>query len=334
MQNTAKSVTIIDVAKRAGVSKSTVSLLLTKSEKVGYESRQKILKAIDELGYVYNRDAAAMRSKRSNLIGIIINDLTNPLMAELATSLEKTLNESGLQAMIVSTNNNLELQTSAVKNLKEYNAAAFIICPVANTCAKWLDTQSAQHNVITLMREVPFSAAPCILPDYKKASHVATMHILAQGVTNIAFIGCELTMSESLALQSGFNTACSQHSITPLTAIACSHNQALSAKNTFLNTYKQNPQLNAVVCANDIIAQGVIAAIHSLNLPANQTIKVISCHHLPNYSVTPCSLSTVVINTDEIAKRSFLVVQELLQNTTPPVKTLVNVNLQIRDSSQ
>ncbi|MBH0037923.1 LacI family DNA-binding transcriptional regulator [Pseudoalteromonas sp. SWN166] len=331
MYNKAKSVTIFDVAKRAGVSKSTVSLVLTQSDKVGNASKQKILKAIDELGYVYNRDAAAMRSKRSNLVAIVINDLTNPTMAQLATSLQLLLNENGLQAMIVSSNNSLELQANAVKNLKEYNAAAFIICPVANTCAQWLDTLSAQHKVITLMSEVPFSSAPCVLPDYKKASHVASMHLLAQGVTDIAFIGSELTLNDSQALQSGFNTACAQHSITPFAPIHCEVNTALSAKHAFIEAYNHNPVLNAVVCANDIIAQGVIAAINSLT---HHCIKVVSCHHIPNSAVINNHLTTVAISTTDIAKRCLLILQELLQNTAPPVKTLVNVNLQIRDSSQ
>ena len=78
MHNKAKSVTIFDVADLAGVSKSTVSLVLTQSKKVSDKSKQKVLKAIDELGYVYNRDAAAMRSKRSNLIAVVIDDLTDP----------------------------------------------------------------------------------------------------------------------------------------------------------------------------------------------------------------------------------------------------------------
>jgi LacI family transcriptional regulator len=334
MQNKAKSVTIFDVADLAGVSKSTVSLVLTQSDKVGNTSKQKVLKAIDELGYVYNRDAAAMRSRRSNLVAIVINDLTNPFMAHLATNLESLLNTCGLQAMIISSNNNLDLQSNAVKNLKEYNAAAFIICPVANTPAQWLDALAENYKVVTLMREVPFSTAPCVLPDYKKASHVASMHLLAQDVTHIAFIGSDLSLSDSQALQNGFNTACSQHTITPLPAINCNHNTALSAKNAFIEAYKHYPQLNAIVCAHDIIAQGVMAAIHTPLLPNSRPIKVVSCQHLPNYAVMPCSLSTVVINADEIAKRCHLILQELFQNTTPPVKTLVNVTLQIRDSSQ
>ncbi|TMN94278.1 LacI family DNA-binding transcriptional regulator [Pseudoalteromonas sp. S558] len=334
MHNKAKSVTIFDVADLAGVSKSTVSLVLTQSDKVSDKSKQKVLKAIDALGYVYNRDAAAMRSRRSNLVAIIINNLNDPYMARLATSLEHLLNENGLQAMILSSNSSLEQQKNAVKNLKEYNAAAFIICPVAHTCGKWLDTLSEQHKVITLMREVPFSVAPCVLPDYKKASHLACMHLLAQGVTHIAFMGHELTLSDSQALQSGFNSACSQHNVTPLVTIACGQNQPLDAKNAFIKAYKKQPQLNAVVCENDIIAHGVIAAIHSLNIPDSNNINVASCHHLPHYTVMPDNVSTVVINADDIAKRCHLILQELLQNISPPVKTLVNVNLQIRDSSQ
>lgn len=334
MHNKAKSVTIFDVADLAGVSKSTVSLVLTQSDKVSDKSKQKVLKAIDALGYVYNRDAAAMRSRRSNLVAIIINNLNDPYMAKLATSIEHLLNENGSQAMILSSNNSLEQQKNAVKNLKEYNAAAFIICPVAHTCGKWLDTLSEQYKVITLMREVPFSVAPCVLPDYKKASHLACMHLLAQGVTHIAFIGHELTLSDSQALQSGFKSACSQQNVTPLVTIACNQNQPLDAKNAFIEAYKKQPQLNAVVCANDIISQGVIAAIHSLNIPDSNNINVASCHHLPHYTVMPDNVSTVVINADDIAKRCHLVLQELLQNISPPVKTLVNVNLQIRDSSQ
>ncbi|WP_273050600.1 LacI family DNA-binding transcriptional regulator, partial [Pseudoalteromonas sp.] len=81
MHNKTKSVTIFDVADLAGVSKSTVSLVLTQSDKVSDKSKQKVLKAIDALGYVYNRDAAAMRSRRSNLVAIIINNLNDPYMA-------------------------------------------------------------------------------------------------------------------------------------------------------------------------------------------------------------------------------------------------------------
>jgi LacI family transcriptional regulator len=70
--------TIIDVAREAGVSKSTVSLVLQNSGGVREETRSQVREAMTRLGYVYNRSAAKMRSSSAGLIGLVINDLRNP----------------------------------------------------------------------------------------------------------------------------------------------------------------------------------------------------------------------------------------------------------------
>ena len=76
--NSKQSVTVHDVARVAGVSKSTVSLVLRGSDKASEKAKEKVHQAIKKTGYVYNREAAAMRSKSSDLVAIVINDLTNP----------------------------------------------------------------------------------------------------------------------------------------------------------------------------------------------------------------------------------------------------------------
>ena len=101
MKKSTGKVTVWDVAEQAQVSKSTVSLVLTNSDKVSKKSKEKVLAAIDKLGYVYNRDAAALRSKRSNLVALVINDLTNPYSAQLAVGLEKHIFELGMLPMLV-----------------------------------------------------------------------------------------------------------------------------------------------------------------------------------------------------------------------------------------
>ena len=80
--------TIIDVAKRAGVSKSTVSLVLRKSAAVRQETSDAVQRAMVELGYVYNRAAASMRSGGAGLIGVVINDIRNPFCSEFAAQLK------------------------------------------------------------------------------------------------------------------------------------------------------------------------------------------------------------------------------------------------------
>ena len=90
-----KRPTIVDVAKKAGVSKSTVSLVVRNSSSVRDKTRLAVLHAMEELGYVYNRSAANMRTGDAGLVGLIINDLTNPFFTEFATSLQMALIEKG-----------------------------------------------------------------------------------------------------------------------------------------------------------------------------------------------------------------------------------------------
>lgn len=90
-----KRVTLTDVARAAGVSKSTVSLVLNDSSLIKKETQQKVQQAIEQLGYVYNRFAANLRSQKSLTIGVVIDDLINPFFAEFTMGLEMTLAEHG-----------------------------------------------------------------------------------------------------------------------------------------------------------------------------------------------------------------------------------------------
>jgi len=99
----ARAVTIIDIAKSAGVLKSTVSLVLKKSPLVKEETRQQVTKTMNTLGYVYNRGAASLRRSRADLVGMVINDLSNPFFAELAIGIERALQNSGFIPFIAST---------------------------------------------------------------------------------------------------------------------------------------------------------------------------------------------------------------------------------------
>jgi Transcriptional regulators len=76
-------VTIVDVARRAGVSKSTVSLVLSGSELVAEATKLRVNEAMGALGYVYHRGAASLRAASSDLVGMIMGDLNNPFFAEL-----------------------------------------------------------------------------------------------------------------------------------------------------------------------------------------------------------------------------------------------------------
>ena len=95
--------TILDIARDAGVSKSTVSLVLQGSALIRPETAAKVRKAIADLGYVYNRGAANLRQAQSKIVGMVINDLTNSFFAELAVGMELSFQSAGIVQFIANT---------------------------------------------------------------------------------------------------------------------------------------------------------------------------------------------------------------------------------------
>ena len=116
--------TIIDVAKRAGISKSTVSLVLQNGPAVREETRALVRRAMAEIGYVYNRAAANMRMSNAGLIGLVINDLRNPFFTEFATSLQMALAERGYSTVIANTDESPQLQDQVVGSMIEHGVSA------------------------------------------------------------------------------------------------------------------------------------------------------------------------------------------------------------------
>ncbi|TMP42880.1 LacI family transcriptional regulator [Pseudoalteromonas citrea] len=332
--NKPEKVTIFDVAREAQVSKSTVSLVLTQSDKVSDKSKEKVLKAIDQLGYVYNRDAAALRSKRSNLIAVVINDLTNPYSAQLAVGLEKHIYALGMVPMLVNTGESYERQKQVVNTLKEYNVAAFIMCPAPGTEQTWTDNLvSSGFPVINIMREVPYSSAPTILPDNQKGTHLATSHILEQGITHIAFLGGIADISDFHERIAGFNSALQLKGIHDQKRIIQAPTNRQGGREAFNKLIEESPNIQAIICFSDVIAYGAIEAMRQHGLVPGKDIKVVGFDDLADSCLMQPALSSVRIDANDIGKRACQTLGEILNKAQPAVRTLVDVSVQIRESS-
>ncbi|QTL37363.1 LacI family DNA-binding transcriptional regulator [Pseudoalteromonas viridis] len=327
-------VTIFDVAREAQVSKSTVSLVLTHSDKVSDKSREKVLTAIDKLGYVYNRDAAALRSKRSNLVAVVINDLTNPYSAQLAVGLEKHIYALGLVPMLVNTSEDLTRQLQVVNTLKEYNVSAFVMVPAPGTTMEWVNQLiDSGFPVINIMREIPYSNAPCILPDNQKGTHLATLHLLDQGLERLAFLGGTPDISDYHERLGGFRSALALRQMTqPMPEITAQTNRQ-GGREAFSTLYAQAPNTQAVVCFSDVIAYGVMEAMREHGLVPGKDIKVVGFDDLADSRLMKPALSSVRIDADDIGKRTCQALAEIINKSQPAVRTLVDVSLQLRESS-
>ena len=156
---TREKATILDIAREAGVSKSTVSLVLQGSGLIRPETAGKVRKAIEDVGYVYNRGAANLRKAHSNVIGMVINDLTNPFFAELAVGMERVFQSAGVVPFIANTAENPVRQEEVLKSMMEQGVAGLIVSPARGTSADAF-RRMQQAGIPVVLRHAPPARGP------------------------------------------------------------------------------------------------------------------------------------------------------------------------------
>lgn len=325
-----KRPTIIDVAKAAGVSKSTVSLVLQNSQTVREDTRQSVRRAMADLGYVYNRSAAQMRSGKTGMIGLVINDLLNPFFAEFAVSLQAELAHRGFAAVIGNTDENPQMQDQVVGSMIEHGVSALIICPVYGggfdrliqsgiPTLQMLRKIDAQHD--------PF---PFIAPDYEHGSRLATQHFIDRGANRIAFVGGVDEHSVTQERQAGYLHMMQQAGQDPL--IFSGRATRAFGRDVVGELLTQG--VDAALCFNDMVSLGLLFGCQERDITVGPQFRIIGFDDIEAVGVTHPTLSSVHCDIAGIGAGAADHVMRWLQNgTPPPAQTRTPVSLVVRQSS-
>lgn len=299
MANNDRRPTIIDVARQAGVSKSTVSLVLQNSPLVKDATREQVRSVMNDMGYVYNRAAAKLRKSNPDLIGLVINDLRNPFFTEFATSLQMALSSRGYAAVIANTDENPETQTDVVGAMIEHGVAALIISPAYGGDASTFDAiERAGIPAMQVLRNVdprtdkfPFAA-----PDYVSGSREATEHLLNGGAKRIAFVGGLEGRGVTRERLSGYLDVLKGRGVEPLVLTG-------KATRTFGREIAKtiadhNPDVDAVICFNDQVALGMVSGCAEIGRSVGKDLKIVGfddieevAHSWPALSSVRCDIA-------------------------------------------
>ncbi len=133
MKRKSNKITIEDLAKMVGVSKTTVSLVLNgKAVSIGKETKKKILKLAEELNYVPNSIARSLATKKTNTIGVILPDISNPFFAEMTKAIEDASNNLGYNIILCNTENDRTKEDEYIKILLSRNIDGIIFIASGN----------------------------------------------------------------------------------------------------------------------------------------------------------------------------------------------------------
>lgn len=289
-----KRPTIIDVATRAGVSKSTVSLVLQQSPLVKQETREDVRRAMAEIGYVYNRSAANLRSANAGLIGLVINDLRNPFFTEFATSLQMALSARGYATVIANTDEDPRLQAQVVGAMLEHGVSALIVSPAYGEEAATFDA-IARANVpaLQVLRQVVDDTTrfPFAAPDYPTGSRLATEHLLAQGARHIAFVGGLEGRAVTQLRMSGYLATLAVRGLTPL-YLPGRPGRAFG-REAARRLAQEHPSIDAILSFNDLTALGLLTGCAELGRPVGTALKIVGFDDIEDCAQAFPALSSV-----------------------------------------
>ena len=327
--------TIIDVAKNAGVSKSTVSLVLQNSPSVREQTRVKVRQAMAAVGYVYNRAAANMRMSNAGLIGLVINDLRNPFFTEFAISLQMALSDRGYAVVIANTDEDPGVQARTVSTMIEHGVSAVIISPAYGDVSATFDAiiRAALPTMQVLRKVDPrTNLLPFAGPDYLAGSRVATRHLLDRGAKRVAFVGGLDGRAVTQERMAGYLEVLTAADMAPL-VLSGKSSRAFGREMAHVLA-RVHPDCDAVLCFNDLLALGMLTGCNELGRKVGTDIKVVGFDDIEEAAEAFPTLTTLRCDVASFGRSIAGTIVEWLENgRVPAPETRSPVELIVRKSS-
>jgi len=296
------SVSIRDVAQRAGVSIATVSRAVNRIPTVDPELAKRVWQAIDEVGYLPNTQARALVSGRSRMLGLIVSEITNPFFPELVQEFENLAVAKGYEVLIGSTNYEPARTESLIRRMLQRNVDGVAVMTFG------IEEELVQKLV---EREFPlvFVDAGPALPNirvlkvnYGEGIRQAVQHLAALGHRSIAFITGPLRLRSALARRDAFLKSMAELGLgVPAERMVEGDHTMEGGIVAMEQLIALNELPTAVLCSNDMSAIGALHALYRTTHNVPQEISVVGFDdiHLAQFMLPP--LTTVQMSCMDLA---------------------------------
>ena len=302
-------ITAADVARKAGVSQPTVSLVLSKNPKarVAKATRARVLQAAKELGYRPNRLAQGLVHQRSFALGLIVPGFANPVYANIVSGAERVAADEGYAVLLCETE--LADASNHLRALIDRQVDGVIIAGVAASTLAEQDL--ARLNVVLINQ--PSEHYSTVAGDSLHAGRIAAQHFLELGHRRLAFIGPSTSLPAFRLRERGFADGLRAAGVEPPSEYWQRADATVAAGMRAMRALLALPDRpTAVFCATDVIALGAHKAISKAGVRLGVELSLLGCDDIEmNTLVTP-ELSSIRTPQRELGARAVrLLIQQL-----------------------
>jgi LacI family transcriptional regulator len=332
-----KTPDIRTVAALAKVSIATVSRTINGSPAVSDRLSKRVWQAIEQLKYFPNTHARSLVSGRSRILGIIVENITNPFFPELIQSFEEIAVANGYEILVSSSNSDAAILTSCVRRMLERKVEGVAVLTFGEE-EPVLD-QLVRHDVPMVLAEFKLDdpKASTILLDYTTGIQAAVNHLKDLGHRHIAFLAGPRKLHSAITRQNDYRTAMEAAGlpIQKKWVIECDHTLKGGVAG-FAQLRALSTRPTAILCSNDMTAIGVLRAAYMEGLRVPQDLSVVGLDDIDFAEFTLPPLTTIRLSRSELARAAFEALR--LQAETPSNgkvqrEFLVSTSLVVRGST-
>ncbi|MGW3989338.1 LacI family DNA-binding transcriptional regulator [Streptomyces sp. NPDC004830] len=324
--------TIRDVAERAGVSKSLVSLALRGSDQVRPEKREAVLRAARELGYRPNAAARSLSEQRTRTVGVLLNDLRNPWFVDLLDGLNPLLHANGLRMLLADARLNRRAGQDPADPLLDLRVDGLVVVGTLPDPAALEEVAGRIPVVLAGSREPAPPGADVVAGDDEQGARLATEHLIGLGHRRIAHIAGYGAVG---GLRSrSFAATMRRHGLADLAVAEPGDMTEEGGYRATVRLLSRPDRPTAVLAVNDITAVGVLSAAEELGLRVPRDLSVVGYDNTSIARLRHVWLTTVDHAGHEVGRRAARCLLDRFDDPAAPGREqLVAPALEIRGTT-
>lgn len=316
-------VTIRDVAAAAETSVATVSRVLSDSGyPVSQQARERVLKAVEDLGYTPNLLARMLKSKQIHEVGVILPTLQNHFYVQILMGIERMARKSNHDILIYTSGRNAASERELIGKLYQKQVKGLLISSIDSDPDMLRQYMANGGRVVQFDQYFPLKGSAHIRYNFSKAGHIATTHLLACGHRHIAFASSPLTIRSRRDNFAGYCTALAEYGC-PLNndyILVAEHEEEADQGMYEFNNGKLLAQRmlalpsrpSAVFAVNDLTALGMIQAFTASGLRVPEDVSVVGLDNLDYAQMSAPPLTTVRQPSYETGQLAFGLLLDML----------------------
>lgn len=334
-----KKLSIVDIANHLNVSKTTVSFILNgraQEKRIGKDLVERVQKFVDEVGYKPNSLAKSLRTGKSNIIGLMVEDISNPFFASIARLIEDRAYKNGYKIIYCSTDNDTNKTRDLINMFRDRHVDGYVIAPPEGIEDDINSLIKEGMPVVLFDRHLPKVTTDHIEIDNLFATYNATRHLIQQGYKKIGFATFLSTQTQMLARMEGYKQALDESGLKPLIQeIVFNQDEEMIIK-PLTSFLKKQKELDAVIFGTNHVGTCGLKAINNLGIKVPSELAVISFDDHDVFKLFSPPITAIAQPIEAIADNVITVLLNKLNNSASGNATqsiIIKTELNIRGSS-